>query len=182
MTTATPQLELPRVTEVLASAGLIDTQWLTDYGRDRGSAVHKTCQYLDEDDLDEKSIDPAIAGYVDAYRRFRKDSPVKSWQWVECPQTDPLRLYRGTPDRIADVRPKALYDIKTGCPIPATALQLAAYVNMLPDPYSYRRFGLYLKPGGSYSVVEFPRSDYARDLAMFQAALTLYYWRKEHHV
>ena len=179
---ATVQLELPRVTEILKAAGLIDTKWLTEHGRDRGSAVHAATQYYDEHDLDEASLDPQIAGYVAAYRKWRQESPVDEWEWIECPQQDPLGLYRGTLDRILSRRPRELWDIKSGCPVPCTALQMAAYVNMLPDPYSYRRFAVYLKPDGTYHVREYLRTHYARDLRIFMSALNIYQWRKEHHV
>lgn len=174
--------QLPRVTEILKAAGLIDTQWLTDAGRDRGTYVHQACQFYDEGDLDESTLDPAIAGYVLAYKVFRDDSPIGDWDWVECPMHDPLGLYRGTEDRIVERRPRQLWDIKTGCQVPSTALQLAAYVNMLDDPYSYRRFAVYLKPTGQYKVVEYPRENYARDLRVFMSALNLYQWRQENHV
>jgi len=174
--------ELPRVTDILKEAGLIDVSWLTPEGRDRGSYVHQACQFYDEGDLDESTVDSAIAGYLDGYKKFRRESSIESWDWIECPQQDPRGLYRGTPDRIIDVRPRAVWDPKTGSPVPCTALQLAAYVNMLPDPYSYRRFALYLKPNGTYTVVEFPREQYAHDLSIFMAALNIYYWRQEHHV
>jgi hypothetical protein len=182
VTIGTTQLELPRVTDILKDAGLIDTTWLTEHGRDRGSAIHLGCQFYDEHDLDEGSIDPNIVGYVEAYKKFRAESPVAEWHWIECPHQDPLGLYQGTPDRIVDVRPKAIYDVKTGCPVPATALQLAAYVNMLPDPYSYRRFAVYLKANGTYQVREYPREEYASDLRIFMSALNIYSWRKANHV
>ena len=178
-------MTLPRVTEILQGAGLIDTTWFTDEGCLRGTAVHAACHYLDEGDLDEDSLDPALRGYVEAYKKYWQDigplgngvgNPHK-WEWIECPKQDPLGLYRGTPDRIAVVRPRELWDIKTGGALRWHPIQLAAYVNMLDDPYAYRRFGVYLKADGSYSVHEYPRTDYQRDLAVFMAALTLYNWR-----
>jgi hypothetical protein len=175
-------MELPRVTEILKSAGLIDVTWLTDEGRERGSFVHLACQYLDEGTLDEETVDPAIRGYLEAYKAWRQQWPIPGWTWIECGHQDPMGLYRGTQDRILAQRPRLVLDIKTGCPVPATALQMAAYVNMLPDPYSYQRLALHLKPDGTFVVKEYPRENYAADLRVFMAAVQLYYWKGEHHV
>jgi hypothetical protein len=136
-------LQLPRVTEVLVGAGLIDTTFMTEAGRERGTAVHLACQYLDENDLDMDSVDPALVGYLDAYRDFRQQVAMDG-SWIEMPQQDPKGLYRGTPDRILVDRPRCIYDLKSGAPQPSTALQLAAYVHMMPDEYSYGRYAVYL--------------------------------------
>ena len=169
---------LPRVTEVLKGAGLIDTQWFTEEGAARGTAVHTACQYLDEGDLDLTTLDPRIEGYVRAYDAWRRDSGViVGADWIECPQQDPRGLYRGTPDRILTTRPRKLIDLKTGSYQAWVALQLAAYVNMLPDPYSYSRYALYLSPDGRYSVKEFPKGEYSTDLSAFLSALNLYNWK-----
>lgn len=174
------ETQLPRVTKILADAGLVDTTWFTAEGCERGQMVHLACQYLDEGDLDEDSLDPALMGYVEAYKSFRAQQGACEWEWIECPRQDPMGLYRGTPDRIVIVRPRSLWDLKGGAPLRWHAIQTAAYVNMLPDPYSYRRFGLYLKPNGQYSVREYPRADYQRDLNVFMSALTLHNWRDHH--
>jgi len=170
---------LPRVTNILKDGGLIDTRWFTDAVRNRGTAVHAACHYLDEGDLDESTVDPIVTPYLDAYKRFQKDIGGKDWDWIECPQQDPLGRYRGTPDRILSCRPRALYDLKTGCHFAWHKYQTASYVNCLDDPFSYRRFALYLKKDGAYQVQEFPRSEYARDIAVFEAALTLWYAKRE---
>jgi len=181
--TETQTATLPRVTEVLKNAGLIDTRWFSDEVRDRGTVVHAACQYLDEGTLDESTLDPKIAGYVEGYKRWiqwRQATGQREWDWIEAPRQDPQGRYRGTPDRILTVRPRWVWDIKTGCHFPWHALQTAAYVNMLPNPYSYRRAGLYLKADGHYQVREYPRDDYARDLSVFLAAVTCTEWRLHH--
>lgn len=175
----TIEQSLPRVSAILKDAGLIDTRWFTDEVRDRGTAVHAACHYLDEGDLDETTIDPVVQPYLEAYKRFQRDASGHDWTWIECPQQDPLGQYRGTPDRILCCRPRALWDLKTGCHFAWHKYQLASYVNMLDDPYSYRRFGLYLKKDATYQVREFPQTDYARDLDVFRAALTLWYAKRE---
>ena len=168
---------LPSVTQILQAAGIIDTQWFTDEARDRGTAVHAACEYYDQGELDESSVDPAIAGYLDAY---------KSWQalngrdctWIERSVSDQRKLYAGTPDRILTTQPRAVVDIKTGQPQDWHRLQLAAYVNCLHDPFSYQRIGLYLRSDGEFSVVKYELKNYTNDLAVFMAAVKIYYWKK----
>lgn len=171
-------MELPRVTDILKEANLIDTTYMDEHGRDRGSAVHLACQYLDEGDLDVSSLDPELEGYVRSYDAWKRDSHSEGAQRIECPLQDPCGLYRGTPDRILIVRPRKLIDLKTGAPQAWVALQLAAYVNMLPDPYSYERQALYLSPDGTYSVKQFPKAEYATDLAVFMSALNIVNWKR----
>ena len=43
--TYTPNL--PSVTEILRSVGLIDATWYTEEARQRGTAVHLACEYWD---------------------------------------------------------------------------------------------------------------------------------------
>jgi hypothetical protein len=140
--------------------------------------VHLACQYYDEGDLDFDSLDPELEGYVSAYAAWRQESGLSGSEWIECPMTDPRGLYRGTSDRIFTARPRSLWDIKTGAFQAWIALQTAAYVNMLPDPYSYSRFSVHLSPDGAYSVREFPKADYAQDLAVFLSALNIVNYKR----
>lgn len=177
---ATPNNNLPRVTGILAAAGLIDTQWFTENACDRGTAVHRACQYFDEGALDWSTVGPEIEGYVRAYGQWRQDSGLTMEGWIECPMKDPRGLYCGTADRILTARPRWLVDLKTGGHFPWHALQLAAYVNMLPDPYSYRRLTVYLAADGKYTVKEYPRAEYAADLAVFMSALNVANFKRRH--
>ena len=170
--------QLPRVTEILREAGLIDTTWFTERGANRGTAVHAACQFLDEGDLDLMTLDPQIEGYVRAYDAWRHDSGIMGAEWIECPRQDPMGLYRGTPDRVLVTRLRAVWDLKTGGYQTWVSLQLAAYVNMLPDPYSYSRYGLYLSANGTYTVKEFPKTEYAADLSVFLSALNIVNWKR----
>ena len=169
---------LPRVTEILKSAGLIDTAFMTEDGRERGSMVHLACQYMDEGDLDPESVDETLAGYLEAYRDFRQQQGDKA-MWIELPLQDPKGLYRGTTDRVLTDRPRALYEIKTSVSCPWARYQTAAYVAMLPDPFSYSRYGVFLKPNGKYSIREYPKTEYVKDLNVFMAALAIFYAKQE---
>jgi hypothetical protein len=167
---------LPSVTEVLRNANLIETAYgQADEYLLRGRAVHLACQLWDEGDLDESSVDPAILGYFEAYKNFKQDLAIEP-TWIETPIKN--GLYAGTPDRIMTARPRRLWDLKSGAYQAYHRLQTAAYINLLDDPFSYSRAGLYLKPDGRYSVREFPKSEYLSDLNTFLSALNLYNWRK----
>lgn len=144
----------------------------------RGTAVHLVCQLHDEGDLDESTIDPQILGYYEAYKDFLGDYGYHSKPIIETPIGN--GFYAGTPDRIITERPRAVWDIKTGVHMPWHALQGAAYVNMMEDPFSYSRYGLYLTDEGKYSIKEFPKSEYVSDLNVFLSALNIYKWRRNH--
>jgi hypothetical protein len=168
--------KLPSVTGILRAVNLVETAFgQSDEYLLRGRAVHFACQLWDEGDLDESSIDPAIRGYFDAYIKFKVDYGIEP-SWIETPMK--ANLYAGTPDRIMTSRPRSLWDLKTGAPQAWHKLQSAAYVNLLEDPFSYSRFGLYLKPNGNYSIKEFPKSEYMADLNVFLSALNIVTWRK----
>lgn len=175
-------MNLPRVTEVIKEAGLIDTTWMTSEGAERGTFVHTACTYWDEGDLNEETLDPALRGYVQAWIRYREESDVKTWEWIECPQQDALGLYRGTPDRICVSEPKTLLDIKTGQYHASHRVQTAAYVGMLADGFAYRRMCVYLSNDGRYSVREFPKKEYADDLKAFHAALSIWYYKRRYNI
>jgi hypothetical protein len=171
-------MDLPRVTDILKEAGLIDTTWLTEYGRERGTAVHLACQFYDEGTLDYASVSPEIEGYLRAYDAWKRESGIQEFEWIEGPLQDPQGKYRGTPDRILVTRPRKLIDLKSGIPMDWHALQLAAYVTMLDDPYSYERLGLYLSVDGTYSVRVFPKSEYNSDLNVFLSCLNIVNWKR----
>ncbi len=172
---------LPSVTSILQGAGLVDASYYTDEGKQRGSMVHLALQYLDEGDLDESSIDPEIAGYVESYKKFKEISGYAP-EWIELPMKDPAGVYAGTPDRIMVTRPRSLDDIKTGDYQPWHRLQTAAYVNMLEDPFSYERRCIYLKKDGGLPKVEvFPKAEYTYDLTVFLSCINIANWRERHY-
>jgi hypothetical protein len=72
---------LPSVTQCLQASGIIDfsriPQPILLAARDRGTAVHAACHYVNEDDLDVEAFAaefPAYWPYVSAWIRFRQDA------------------------------------------------------------------------------------------------------------
>lgn len=165
--------DLPHVTDLLKGAGLVDTSWMTDYARDRGTAVHLAIALLHENDLDEESLDPAVAAFLPAYKQFIRD--VKPGVHATEVPLENLELgYCGTADLEADLfgRP-SFVDYKCGAPSDWHPLQTAGYAGCRRELRS--RFNLYLKSDGTYRLVEHTSRG---DWPAFKAVIQLYQWRK----
>lgn len=147
------------VTKILSCEGFINAQWYSEYGRDRGSAVHLACHLDDTDDLIEESVDPAIAGYLAAWRKFKAETGCLINE-SEIPQYNPTFEYCGTPDRDALLFGKlSVIDIKTGQPEPWHPFQTAAYALFKASPR--KRYSVQLFEDGKYKLHEHKdRADY----------------------
>jgi len=145
---------LPSVTTILKPAGPIF--WKPHHAV-RGRDVHELCRFLDEDDLDPASVDPAYEGYLESYRKllaaFRP-----AWSLIEKPDYHRALLYAGTLDRFGIVKgERTLCDIKSGVRQPSHARQTAAYA-MILEPGDYlkiRRCCWYLKRDGRIGDAEY---------------------------
>lgn len=173
--------ELMSVTTALKLAGLIDDRWYYDQAATRGTYVHQALEWLDRGELDETSIDPQLAGYIQAYRRFLLDCHAGPLHLYEQRLCDPILGYAGTVDRVRFIGQQlSVMDIKTGPPAPWHALQLAAYAALVKEPLKaplVRRWGLYLSADGTYRCV--PYSD-RRDWDVFKAALLVAQFKRTH--
>lgn len=156
------------VTEILKGAGLVD-HLADEYYLDRGTKIHKACQFFDEGTLDFKALDPIILPYVEAWMDFKAASRIKIIAIEKMVRHKELG-YAGRLDRLGKMNGlKAVIDIKTG-QIPEFAkFQLAAYAHAAGGPMW--RIGVHLKADGSYSLMPFSWSDYESDLAQFLWAL-----------
>ncbi len=123
------------VTDVLKTAGMIDTGWYTDEGRQRGQDVHTACECIDTGGLDWPDFEarfPALVGYAHAYEQFKADTGFIPWL-VEKALYHPRLHYAGRPDRFGINELGALWlpDIKTGKPEPWAGIQTAAYEDLV---------------------------------------------------
>lgn len=173
--------ELLGVTAILKTAGLIDDRWFTEDGTLRGSYAHLALQYLDDGNLVESSVDPALQGYLDAYRQFLTDVSVGPVRLSETMLAHHMLGFAGTVDRVRDVRGRlAVIDFKTGAPQPWHRVQLAAYAVLVATALQapiVRRYGLYLRPDGTYTFIPYTdRSDWD----VFKAALTVASFQRAH--
>lgn len=166
------------VTQILKEAGLVDTQWFTEFGRWRGSAVHKATMYYDEGDMDRRTLDPIVKPFVADWKNFR-DQTGFTHTLMEKKLYDGVYDYCGQPDRrgyFVGGKPEdsnELIDIKTypGGKAPWwTRLQLAAY-GRLCDPYRiFRRYAVVLTGNGP-NVEEYPVDSYVEDVNGFLACI-----------
>lgn len=151
-----------------------------------GTAVHRACELLDADDLDEDSdagraaLEP-IAGYLDGYKRFKADKrPVVLAN--EQRMFHPVHKYAGTIDRsyamdghVWDVDLKSTVSMS-----PIVGLQTAAYTELFRvngRATTARRGALQLFPDGKYKLHEF--RDPA-DFSVFLSLLTVQRFKERH--
>jgi len=177
------------VTQVLRRVGLIEDDFYTEESRIRGRYVHQAIMYEEREGLDESSVDERLAGYVAAYRGFVRDVRPGRCLLLEQPLAHRLYEYAGTPDQIREIKGHlALLDHKTGQPAPWHGLQTAAYVELAyctadlwwtgATAPRLRRYVLYLRPDGTYRLVE--HTDW-KDWKLFLAALAVAQFAAQHH-
>ena len=153
-----------------------------------GTAVHYATELDDEGDLDDASLPEELRGYVEAWRRFKRET---GWET----KMSELRVhsvtygYAGCLDcigffeRLKGIKPldpilldkKTTYDI-----IPSVGPQTAAYekaYNEMNGTKVRRRFAVQLKPDGTYNLHDCKD---ASDWSVFLSALTLQNWKRRH--
>lgn len=136
------------------------------YASERGKAVHFACELIDRGTLDEASIDPGIAGYINAYNKFRRECDFEPGL-IEQPLYSAGLRVAGTPDRVGRVnRRQAVVDLKSGGRMPWHGLQVAGYALLVPAP-TEARYTLHLREDGSY------RLEPHRDMGDFEDFKTL---------
>lgn len=168
---------LPSVSEIIAPA--VDLSGIPEAVLERksaiGKATHLACQIIDEGDQIEGDLDPSVAGYVDAWRRFVAENEPE-FDLIEAQLYSEAKGYAGTPDRRATMRGQRwMLDIKTVSKVSkSTGLQTAGYCGLLPDGLTLKRAAVQLLPDGKYSFHQF---DDPLDHAAFLSLLTFHNWR-----
>lgn len=167
---------LIHVTEALRIVGLVDCDWADEWAMDRGTAVHQALALDATGELDDTSLDPRIAGYIAAGRKFFREVNPEILA-VEESIEHPTMGYCGRLDyRIMLHGPgtEAVLDVKTGGPASWHPYQLAGYALGFSRPM--KRFALYLSGEGKYKLQEFKdRGDFER----FKAIITVAYILRE---
>jgi hypothetical protein len=194
----------PNVTSVLQNCGLIDFSAVPDYmlewGRERGTAVHKAAHYMLADDLDYESLDPILGvpvpegvgylgtvggmvriegGYLGSLQRWMESTrcQVDNTQ-LEKRLYNPLYGYCGTldmvctlPDALTVVGRRVVVDFKSGG-MSGVRYQLAAYA-MASDPKIAWRLALKLNKIGPARAYLFGPETLMHDYNVFLAALAV---------
>lgn len=147
--------KVPSVTEILSWRFPPNGFW-TEEGRVKGTAVHDFALFLAQGNELAEPPDERIAGKVRGFRKFLEESCFK-FVGGEERLFDPILGYCGKPDLWGSISGRTcLIDVKNGGKLKTHALQLAAYSNLLSQPWlkPQDRFGLYLKDDG-YSLVKY---------------------------
>jgi hypothetical protein len=110
------------LTSTIQEAGLI-SNYASEWYMTRGTYIHLATQLWDEGILDESTVDPQIKGYLESWKRFRKDQDYTPIE-IELQLYDPIYLYAGTIDRLP------LCDLKSGVEEKWHKWQLAGYWNL----------------------------------------------------
>lgn len=167
---------VPSVTQILEAQGIIDYSFLPPSTREmaleRGSMVHQYTQYDDEADLDDDLVDPVIAPYLAAWRKYRRETSFEPDR-IEFRGYDPIWRYAGTLDRTGLARKtrRKLVDIKTNTAPAWVRMQLAGYAAFLPDPKTYERECVELHKDETYRVIPFSVKEFDRDLNDFRSVV-----------
>lgn len=140
-----------------------------------GTAVHLACELDDLGELDVAQLDPALAPYLEGWRRFSAEHTVK-WSLIEERVYHPTFRYAGTLDRFGLVdRINTVLDIKSSVALyPAVGPQLAAYEKALPPEFTaVKRMAVQLKDDGTYTAKEYTNPS---DWPLFCSLLTVRNW------
>lgn len=151
-----------------------------------GTAVHRACELLDNDDLDQETDEgkaglAPIAGYLAGYVKFKAEvRPVVLEN--ESRLFHPVHRYAGTIDRRYTIN-RDLWDVdlkSTVAMSPVVGLQTAAYSELFKangDRRRPRRGALQLFPDGKYKLWEFKDPS---DIAVFLSLLNVYRFKERH--
>jgi len=171
---------IPGVTQVLEDVGIVDYGYLPELTRDaalkRGAAVHLATAFNDQGRLDENTVNARYLPFLDAWRKFRRDTGFAPHA-IERTVYHAQFRFAGTLDRegtMGDGR-EALIDIKCGTAQEWVRLQTAAYLGCLPNPRTRTRLCVELSGSGRYRIIEFRNTDWAEDFNAFLSCLSV--WR-----
>jgi hypothetical protein len=147
---------VPRTTEICS---LLAPRWQADeYYLHKGILIHRVIEWEETGELDESSVDPALIGYLRAYREFKWAT---AWnpRHTETPFVHQKYRYCGRVDQTGVFglhHWRWVIDFKSGQPHEADLLQSPAYLfGLKSNGMTIERCGdLYLKDNGNYRFVE----------------------------
>ena len=142
-----------------------------------GRAVHLATYFHDKGTLDEASLSGEVRGYLEGWRRFRREmNPVLLNR--ERKVYHPDRGYCGTLDVEMMLDGLAIADIKSGVKSRVHGVQIAAYADARRREEGWaiypKRLGIYLSADGRYELVPYLNP---ADYATFVSALNIWNWR-----
>lgn len=178
-------IEVPSVTQILKVAGLTGfgmegTELHSDESMTRGKAAHQAIHFLEKGTLDESTVDEIVIPYVDAYKKFKKDTGYKPFK-MECLLLHQQRRFAGTLDGIGHIENQpVLLEYKTGSYQPWHKLQVAGYRAALGDDFKTTKdYVLELKSNATYTLHKVAYE--VTEELLFFSLVNLYYWRKNNN-
>ena len=171
------------VTQAIQAAGLIRSEWYTEAARQRGRAVHLAVHFDAERDLDESSISLLIRPYLEAARKFKRDTHFVT-ELTEARVWAIDLGYAGTLDHLGLVgkKQRVLVDWKTGTVPEWARLQTAGYANAFPNGAGFLRYAVQLQADGGYRITSFEPQEFRRDLTDFLACVRVAQLQEEQNV
>lgn len=145
-----------------------------------GDAVHFATELDDLRTIDEDTVGSDIAGYLRAWRQFKKEHDITMYG-VETRLFNPVHRYSGTADRIMDLDDRlTVLDIKTGIPWASHGPQTAAYQRAIERKLGQQphRACVYLSATGHYAL---KREDGRDDWGVFLSCLTVYNFKRRNN-
>jgi len=165
--------QISSVTDVIKD--LQDTRWFTDWGRERGRIIHRITELDDRGILDEATVDDRLVGYLNAWRKFKKDTKVAlsnvildiksgDWDWTSGLQLAGYEIlaseYAGYFIAIEEPMYSKMYDFA------GTSDRISTNGSS-----GYRRLVVGLSDNGDYRMEEFTDR---RDREIFLAQLAVH--------
>lgn len=181
---------VPNVTRILDDL-LCDFSMVSsavlESARELGSAVHYGTYLDDAGVLDEATVDPVVAPYLEAWRKFRRELNPRLLV-REVKGFHPVHRFATTIDSVMEVKlpnwsaeSAAIGEIKTGALWPSYGPQTAAHAEVVQHTTGFkvpRRIAVQLKNDGNYKIHEF--TDQRGDWAVFLSCLTIKNYRSKH--
>ena len=167
---------VPSVTTIIRAviAGWSASEWHMQ----RGTAVHRACELLDQGLLDRATVFPEIESRVKAWEKFRADYP-GIVETMETPLGSERYRFAGTPDRVfLEKNHHVIVDLKSSIE-PQVKLQLGGYSLLWAenrgDGRKIAKAGaVELRENGTYSVLWLSAHQLRRAEQQFLALLTVY--------
>lgn len=139
---------------------------------ERGTAVHRACQYYDEKDLDESSLPENVKPYLNQYKQALGTYKIVVLQ-NELMRFHPVYLYAGTLDKIVEINGnRGILDLKTGVECIDHKFQTAAYLDMVKHEHEgilLKRWGLYLTPDSHKLIEHADKNDFREFLVLYSS-------------
>lgn len=175
--------QTPGFTQIATALSMLKKNaFWTEAGRDRGTRIHDACSDINNGVSDWTRIDPDIFDAVCSY-----DSWVFDWGFQALLSEKPLYSsiygYAGKPDMFGLLSPEktnryAVIDLKSGAASKVTALQLAAYKQLISEAtgiplHLIHRYALQDLGSGRPKMVPFTDDS---DLPVWLGLVAAFHW------